>query len=369
MRLVRPTATAVIALLSTVGFLSATSIARAADDTTPATGPFGFTTTGLGTTGSYGEPSLAVAPDGLHYSCPPPGAPASATGAPPTRATPGGHDAAGGGGDTEVDFLPDGTLSCRPTWPSRRRDPVTSFDYGKTWVETRPTRAASRTGSGWRTRRDGGTAYLVYHDFAARGGARGGQPRRREDLDAGPAGRRHPGQLGRTSSRARTAATPATRGPGVPARPGRQHLQRPDAGRPRRLGPVRPLLDQGRGQSTRTRPRGCPRSGRPAPWSWRTPVTPARPGPTATRSARRRPAATSAVQRRHLPVGLRRPGRHRLRRLQLHQGRRGQRALRPVLHLLQGLGRHLVRPGAAGHAGSRRRREPVRHRRRGAAPV
>src|SRR4051794_36162827 len=36
-------------------------------------GPFGFTTVGLGTGPSYGEPSLAIAPDGRHYAVSTPG--------------------------------------------------------------------------------------------------------------------------------------------------------------------------------------------------------------------------------------------------------------------------------------------------------
>ena len=45
----------------------------AASDRTGPTGPFGITTVGLGAGAQYGEPSLAMAPDGTHYAVSTPG--------------------------------------------------------------------------------------------------------------------------------------------------------------------------------------------------------------------------------------------------------------------------------------------------------
>ena len=47
--------------------------ARAVGDDTLPFGQFGFTTHGLGSTGSYGEPSLAIAADGQHVVSSTPG--------------------------------------------------------------------------------------------------------------------------------------------------------------------------------------------------------------------------------------------------------------------------------------------------------
>src|SRR4051812_32740352 len=83
----------------------------AESDRTGPTGPFGITTVGLGSNPSYGEPSLAMAPDGMHYAVSTPSGPN-----PPgtvqvwhssDRGNSWGHTyftSDEGGGDSELDF-------------------------------------------------------------------------------------------------------------------------------------------------------------------------------------------------------------------------------------------------------------------------
>lgn len=151
---------------------SAKSLAGPLDRTAPY-GPFGFTTQGLGATGNYGEPSLAFAPDGKHVvSCTPGSKPDGGSGIQywysanngktwgTTYTTP-----PNGGGDCEIDFLPDGSLlsaDLRITDSYINR----STDFGKTWTPVGP--AGIEQDRQWLAHSpDGKTAYLVYHDFAA----------------------------------------------------------------------------------------------------------------------------------------------------------------------------------------------------------
>src|SRR4051794_22896468 len=95
----------------------ATPSGAAADRTAPY-GPFGFTTVGLGTGPSYGEPSLAIAPDGKHYAVSTPGDDGKGNGTVQIwHSSDRGQNWAHtfftsdqGGGDSELDFRPDGTL-------------------------------------------------------------------------------------------------------------------------------------------------------------------------------------------------------------------------------------------------------------------
>src|SRR4051812_31531358 len=82
-----------------------------AKDTTAPYGAFGFTTKGLGATGAYGEPSLAIAPDGRHVVASTPGCAGNCYWFSADRGkmwkT---SESTGFGGDSELDFLRDGTL-------------------------------------------------------------------------------------------------------------------------------------------------------------------------------------------------------------------------------------------------------------------
>src|SRR3954454_8007716 len=96
--------------------LGSTGSAAAAADTTGPLGPFGFTTVGLDKNannvyGSYGEPSLAIAPDGQHVAASTPGCGGVCYWTSADNGTTWARTkTAGGGGDSELDFLPDGTL-------------------------------------------------------------------------------------------------------------------------------------------------------------------------------------------------------------------------------------------------------------------
>ena len=142
--------------------------ARAAGDDTPAFGQFGFTTHGLGATSSFGEPSLAIAPDGHHV----------------VTSTPGcggvcywysGDDGStfktttttdtNGGGDSELDFQPNGTLISADLTIANSGIHY-STDFGATWSSAGS--AGIEQDRQWLAHSpDGKTEYLVYHDFAA----------------------------------------------------------------------------------------------------------------------------------------------------------------------------------------------------------
>jgi hypothetical protein len=136
-------------------------------DRTGPYGHFGFTTQGLGATDAYGEPSLAIAPDGKHLvASTPNGVGVSywySANRGRTWSTTTTSD--GGGGDSELDFLPDGSLlsaDLRITDSYIQR----STNYGKTWKPIGP--AGIEQDRQWFAHSpDGKTEYLVYHDFAA----------------------------------------------------------------------------------------------------------------------------------------------------------------------------------------------------------
>jgi hypothetical protein len=160
-----------------------TSVATAAigDDNTAPYGQFGMTTLGLKQygTGSYGEPTFAVAPDGRHLLASTPGCGGVCSWASPddgatwTKAA-----ATGAGGDSEVDFVPtpDGvvTLSAdlallKVNTSSTQNSYIhTSGNFGQSWDSTKRTTAGIEQDRQWLAHSsDGQTAYLVYHDFAA----------------------------------------------------------------------------------------------------------------------------------------------------------------------------------------------------------
>src|SRR6059058_5915323 len=142
-------------------------------DRTPAYGPLGVTTTGMGTGPSYGEPSFTWAPDGRHGIICTPGndqkdssivqfwytADRGRTWKHSTETSP------NGGGDCDVDFLPDGTavsvdLEVSDSYLQE------STDFGKTWK--RVGTIGTEQDRQWLAHSaDGDTIFLVYHDFAA----------------------------------------------------------------------------------------------------------------------------------------------------------------------------------------------------------
>jgi hypothetical protein len=145
--------------------LSGVSVAGPGDRTPPY-GPFGFTTKGLGATGSYGEPSLSVAPDGRHLVASTPGGPGvnywyTANNGRTWKTT--STSSPAGGGDSELEFMPDGSLlsaDLEVTDSYIHR----STDFGKTWSAVGP--AGIEQDRQWFAHSpDGKNAYLVYHDF------------------------------------------------------------------------------------------------------------------------------------------------------------------------------------------------------------
>lgn len=145
---------------------------RAGADPAPL-GPFGFTTSALGETKHYGEPSLAIAPDGKHELVSTPGG----GGVQYWYSSDRGHTWAAtstqcGGGDSALDFLPDGTaVSADLNFPGDQSNPAdscirTSKDFGKTWSDY--SRAGIEQDRQWLAHSpDGKKLFLVYHDFIA----------------------------------------------------------------------------------------------------------------------------------------------------------------------------------------------------------
>jgi len=146
--------------------------AGAATDQTDASGPFGLTTTGLGKTGSYGEPSFAAAPDGNHLLISTPGCGgvcywfSSDDGA-----TWGATKTTGSGGDSELDFVPtpDGQITTMSADLAVKNSYInTSHDFGATWDNSVQTTAGIEQDRQWFAHSpDGKSEYLVYHDFVA----------------------------------------------------------------------------------------------------------------------------------------------------------------------------------------------------------
>lgn len=155
-------------IVSCLGTAFAPFPAGAATDPTGPYGPFGFTTQGLGATSSYGEPSLAIAPDGRHVAISTPGgggvkywlsADDGSTFTTKSTTSP------NGGGDSELDFLPDGTLLSADLEVTGSNVKL-SHDFGQTFDAGRD--AGTEQDRQWFGHSpDGKTTYLVYHDFVA----------------------------------------------------------------------------------------------------------------------------------------------------------------------------------------------------------
>ncbi|MDX6288111.1 MAG: hypothetical protein QOG53_3596 [Frankiales bacterium] len=139
-------------------------------DSTPPYGPFGFTTKGLGATDNYGEPSLSVAPDGVHLVASTPGSTPDGGGVQYWHTANRGKTwkttfstSPQGGGDSELEYMPDGSiisadLEVTDSYIHR------STDHGKTWAAVG--KAGVEQDRQWFAHSpDGKTAYLVYHDF------------------------------------------------------------------------------------------------------------------------------------------------------------------------------------------------------------
>ena len=160
--------------------LAAPSGAASADRTGP-TGPFGITTVGLGAGASYGEPSLAMAPDGVHYAVSTPGSDSAGKGTVQVwhsadRGKNWAHTfftSDQGGGDSELDFRPDGTLLGADLEFANGQQADSeihaSKDFGKTWTEPGVQAGQEQDRQWFAHTPDGKRQFLVYHDFVAEG--------------------------------------------------------------------------------------------------------------------------------------------------------------------------------------------------------
>ncbi|MDT7537057.1 MAG: hypothetical protein QOI82_642 [Actinomycetota bacterium] len=149
-----------------VAAVSAASIAYAA----PATKPLGFRHTVLDPQGSYGEPSLAITKDGKHIAVCVPGGSGTYVWYSRNDGNTFGKsktESQNGGGDCELDFLPNGDLlnADLEVYDSNVK---LSKDFGKTWDAGRSV-GVEQDRQWFAHSADGKTAYLVYHDFAAEG--------------------------------------------------------------------------------------------------------------------------------------------------------------------------------------------------------
>src|SRR3954469_20307387 len=142
-------------------------------DRTPAFGPLGVTTVGMGTGPSYGEPSFSWAPDGRHgIICTPGGNKRDGSTVQFWRTADSGRSwkhsemtSPNGGGDCDVDFLPDGTAAAADLEITDSYVQI-STDWGKTWKEV-GTMGQQQDRQWLAHSADGTRVYLVYHDFAA----------------------------------------------------------------------------------------------------------------------------------------------------------------------------------------------------------
>ena len=139
-------------------------------DRTSAYGPLGITTVGMGTGPQYGEPSFTWAPDGRHGIICTPGGPQGTVQFWYTanRGKSWKHSfetSPNGGGDCDVDFLPDGTavsvdLEVTDSYLQE------STNWGKTWKQV-GTIGTEQDRQWLAHSADGTKIFLVYHDFAA----------------------------------------------------------------------------------------------------------------------------------------------------------------------------------------------------------
>jgi hypothetical protein len=165
-------------LASTAAGLTAAAFAlpssgAVSHDRTGRHGPLGFTTVGMGTGPSYGEPSFAWAKDGRHgIICTPGDNQRDGSTVQFWYTADGGHTwkhstetSPNGGGDCDVDILPDGTavsvdLEITDSYLQE------STDWGKTWKQVGT--IGQQQDRQWLAHSaDGSKIYLVYHDFVA----------------------------------------------------------------------------------------------------------------------------------------------------------------------------------------------------------
>jgi hypothetical protein len=156
--------------LAAAAIPSSGAVAR---DRTAPYGPLGVTTVGMGTGPSYGEPSFSWAPDGRHGIICTPGDDKKDSSTVQFWYTADGgktfkHSkmtSPNGGGDCDVDFLPDGTavavdLEITDSYLQE------STDFGKTWKQI-GTMGQQQDRQWLAHSADGSKIFLVYHDFAA----------------------------------------------------------------------------------------------------------------------------------------------------------------------------------------------------------
>lgn len=132
-----------------------------------ATEPLSFRRTVLQDQRNYGEPSLALSDDGKHIAaCVPGGAGETSV----WYSSDDGHtfgtshtNSQNGGGDCELDFLPDGTLLNADLEITDSAIRV-SKDFGKTWTGSE-TAGIEQDRQWFAHSKDGKSVYLVYHDF------------------------------------------------------------------------------------------------------------------------------------------------------------------------------------------------------------
>ena len=131
----------------------------------------GFRLTVLADQQAYGEPSLAISKDGKHAAVCVPGGVGETSdwySSDDGKTFNTSHtSSANGGGDCELEYMPDGTLlnaDLEITDSAIRY----SKDFGKTWQGTQ-TAGIEQDRQWFAHSPDGKTAYLVYHDFAAEG--------------------------------------------------------------------------------------------------------------------------------------------------------------------------------------------------------
>jgi hypothetical protein len=166
-RLVGPLALTAAASLVALGL----SVPSASSATTSPTSPLSFRRTVLQDQKAYGEPSLAVSADGKHTAvCVPGGAGETSVwySSDDGRTFGTSHtNSANGGGDCEIDFLPNNTLinaDLEVTDSAIRL----STDFGKTWHGTQ-TAGVEQDRQWFAHSKDGKKVFLVYHDFVAEG--------------------------------------------------------------------------------------------------------------------------------------------------------------------------------------------------------
>jgi hypothetical protein len=170
MNRIRPHRTLVL-LTTTIAFVCLIGVSASRAAGSSAYGAFGFVSKTEGKTPAYGEPTLAIAPDGKHVVISTPGSDAGGNGTVQIWYSKDdgntwhhtSNTADGGGGDSEVDFLPDGTLLSADL---RLQDSFIqmSKDYGAHWTPVGP--AGTEQDRQWLAHSpDGSKAYLVYHDL------------------------------------------------------------------------------------------------------------------------------------------------------------------------------------------------------------